>query len=96
MPRSRSPASTTVARDLSSLPPILKTLVAFANTAGGTLVIGIGDDGGVVGISPPMISIRSAFGATSRPSGARSARSIWSRWAYWSPRQAGLRHRTAA
>jgi len=25
-------------RDLSSLQPILKTLVAFANTAGGTLV----------------------------------------------------------
>ena len=27
-------------RDLSSLRPILKSLVAFANTAGGTLVIG--------------------------------------------------------
>ena len=27
-------------RDLSSLTPILKTLVAFANTAGGTLLIG--------------------------------------------------------
>lgn len=34
-------------RDLSSLPPILKTLVAFANTAGGTLVIG-GQDGGAI------------------------------------------------
>ena len=26
-------------RDISSLKPIIKTLVAFANTAGGTLVI---------------------------------------------------------
>ena len=41
-------------RDLSSLPPILKTLVAFANTSGGTLVIGIGDDGAVVGIADAL------------------------------------------
>lgn len=41
-------------RDLSSLPPILKTLVAFANTSGGTLVIGIGDDGAVVGITDDL------------------------------------------
>ena len=27
-------------RDISSLGPILKTIVAFANTAGGTLIIG--------------------------------------------------------
>lgn len=32
-------------RDLSSLKPILKTLVAFANTAGGTLLIGRTNDG---------------------------------------------------
>ena len=37
-------------RDLSSLKPILRTLVAFANTAGGTLVIGREDDGTVVGV----------------------------------------------
>lgn len=37
-------------RDLSSLKPILKTLVAFANTAGGTLVIGKEDDGTIVGV----------------------------------------------
>lgn len=37
-------------RDLSSLQPILKTLVAFANTAGGTLVIGKDDLGTIVGV----------------------------------------------
>ncbi len=37
-------------RDLSSLSPVLKTLVAFANTAGGTLLVGIEDDGTVAGL----------------------------------------------
>ncbi|OIP49444.1 MAG: hypothetical protein COX17_09500 [Deltaproteobacteria bacterium CG23_combo_of_CG06-09_8_20_14_all_60_8] len=37
-------------RDLSSLKPILKTLVAFANTAGGLLVIGKAGNGEVVGV----------------------------------------------
>jgi ATP-dependent DNA helicase RecG len=37
-------------RDLSSLKPILKTLVAFANTAGGTLLIGRDNDGKIVGV----------------------------------------------
>ena len=37
-------------RDLLSLRPILKTLVAFANTAGGTLVIGRDNDGRLRGI----------------------------------------------
>jgi len=37
-------------RDLSSPKPILKTLVAFANTAGGTLVIGRADDGSLTGV----------------------------------------------
>jgi len=31
-------------RDLSSPKPILKTLVVFANTAGGTLIVGRADD----------------------------------------------------
>lgn len=38
-------------RDLSSLKPILKSLIAFANTAGGTLVVGRADDGAVVGVA---------------------------------------------
>ncbi len=37
-------------RDLSSLEPILKTIVAFANTAGGTLVIGKSAEGKIVGV----------------------------------------------
>jgi len=38
-------------RDLSSLQPILKTIVAFANTAGGTLIIGKEDDSKLKGIT---------------------------------------------
>lgn len=38
-------------RDLSSPKPVLRTLVAFANTAGGTLIIGKADDGVIVGVS---------------------------------------------
>ncbi|MCD5417241.1 putative DNA binding domain-containing protein [Candidatus Bipolaricaulota bacterium] len=37
-------------RDISSLKPILKTLVAFANTAGGILIIGCESDGIVHGV----------------------------------------------
>ena len=37
-------------RDLSSLKPILKTLVAFANTAGGTIIIGRSDSGKITGV----------------------------------------------
>lgn len=38
-------------RDLSSMKPILKTLIAFANTAGGTLLIGKDNNGMVIGIN---------------------------------------------
>jgi predicted HTH transcriptional regulator len=41
-------------RDLSSPRPLLKTLVAFANTAGGRLVVGIADDRSVVGVTNPL------------------------------------------
>jgi len=37
-------------RDLSSIQPILKTLVAFANTAGGVLIVGKDDQGNIVGV----------------------------------------------
>ena len=37
-------------RDLSSFKPIMRTLIAFANTAGGTLVIGRHDSGQIVGM----------------------------------------------
>lgn len=37
-------------QDASSLTPILKTAVAFANTAGGIILIGVDDDGEIVGV----------------------------------------------
>lgn len=37
-------------RDLSSTAPILKTLIAFANTAGGILIIGRENEGDIVGV----------------------------------------------
>ena len=41
-------------RDLSSPKPLLKTLVAFANTAGGRLVIGVDDKRQILGIEHPL------------------------------------------
>ncbi len=41
-------------RDLSSPKPMIKTLVAFANTAGGKLVIGIDDHHNITGIDHPL------------------------------------------
>jgi len=41
-------------RDLSSPKPLLKTLVAFANTAGGKLIIGIDDDRQIFGVEQPL------------------------------------------
>jgi len=48
----REPESKTLEfkRDLSSLNPILKTVVAFANTAGGTLIIGRSAEGELLGV----------------------------------------------
>ena len=52
-------------RNLSSLQPILKTLVASANTSGGTLVIGVQDDGAVVGIADALREEERARGVSS-------------------------------
>ncbi len=41
-------------RDLSSTRPILRTMCVFANTAGGTLVIGVDDDRSVRGLTDPL------------------------------------------
>lgn len=41
-------------RDLSSRKSVLKDIVAFANTAGRTVVIGVDDDGSVVGVTDPL------------------------------------------
>jgi ATP-dependent DNA helicase RecG len=41
-------------RDLSSPRPLLKTLVAFANSAGGRLVIGVDDSKKIIGVADPL------------------------------------------
>ncbi|MBV1884530.1 MAG: helix-turn-helix domain-containing protein [Pseudomonadales bacterium] len=41
-------------RDLSSPKPILRTLIAFANTAGGQLFIGVADNGDIMGVEDPL------------------------------------------
>ncbi len=41
-------------RDLSSPKPMMKALVAFANTAGGRLIIGVSDDRKVLGVEDPL------------------------------------------
>lgn len=41
-------------QDLSSPKPILKTLVAFANTAGGRLIVGVDDGKNIVGVDDPL------------------------------------------
>ena len=41
-------------RDLSGPEGVLRTVVAFANSAGGRLVIGVVDDRSVVGVDDPV------------------------------------------
>lgn len=41
-------------RDLSSPQPLLKTLIAFANSAGGKLIIGVTDDQQIIGVENPL------------------------------------------
>ena len=41
-------------RNISSPLPLLKTLVAFANSAGGRMVIGVTDDRKVIGVTSPL------------------------------------------
>lgn len=43
-------------RDLSALKQIVKTVVAFANTAGGTIIIGREDNSKVVGVEDPLLA----------------------------------------
>ncbi|MCX6976543.1 MAG: putative DNA binding domain-containing protein, partial [Verrucomicrobia bacterium] len=41
-------------RDLSSPRPCLRTLVAFANSAGGQLILGVTDDRKIIGVENPL------------------------------------------
>lgn len=45
-------------RDLSSPTKPLRTTVAFANSAGGRLVVGVDDDGTVVGVADHLLRKR--------------------------------------
>ena len=51
-----SPESKTLEfkRDTSALKQIMRTIVAFANTAGGIIVIGRDDNGDIVGVEDPL------------------------------------------
>ena len=42
-------------RDTSALKKIMRTIVAFANTAGGTIIIGREDNGEIIGIEDPLL-----------------------------------------
>jgi predicted HTH transcriptional regulator len=42
-------------RDLSNPDSVLEIVVAFANTAGGQIVVGVGDDRNVVGVENPLV-----------------------------------------
>ena len=52
-------------RDISSLKSIMKTLVAFVNTAGGTLIIGRDDDGTIRGVKDVLKAEESLASAIS-------------------------------
>ena len=41
-------------RDLSSPRPLLQSLIAFANTAGGQLIVGVADNGELIGVEDPL------------------------------------------
>ena len=45
-------------RDLSLPKPLLKTLIAFANSAGGRLVMGVSDDKHIVDVDDPLLEER--------------------------------------
>ncbi|WP_420147025.1 helix-turn-helix domain-containing protein [Spirosoma sp.] len=53
-------------RHLSSAPRIARTLAAFANTSGGTLLIGIGDDGKIMGVQSEFREVGKIEDATDR------------------------------
>jgi predicted HTH transcriptional regulator len=42
-------------RDLSSPDRVMRALVAFANSAGGSVVVGVADDHSVVGVADPLV-----------------------------------------
>jgi hypothetical protein len=78
-------------RDLSSPKSVLKDIVAFANTAGGMVVVGVEDDGSVVGVSDPLreeerLSSMISDGIEPRSCCRRYTRSPMASRSYWSSR----------
>lgn len=53
-------------RQLSSAQRIARTLAAFANTSGGTLLIGVADDGKIVGVPSEFREVGKVEAATDR------------------------------
>ena len=53
-------------RSISASHRIARTLAAFANTAGGTLLIGVNDDGRIVGVASEVREMRKIEDATDR------------------------------
>ncbi len=53
-------------RQLSSAQRIARTLAAFANTSGGTLLIGVADDGKIVGVPSEFREVSKVEDATDR------------------------------
>ncbi|QJW89410.1 ATP-binding protein [Spirosoma taeanense] len=53
-------------RSISSAHRIARTLAAFANTSGGTLLIGVADDGRIVGVPSEIREMRKIEDATDR------------------------------
>ena len=64
------PESEVIERKREYTPDITKTVVAFANTGGGAIYIGIADDGSVVGVANPddtMLKVSNAVRDTIKP-----------------------------
>lgn len=53
-------------RKIDSAFKIAKTIVSFANTSGGSLLIGISDSGGIVGVTSELVELKKLEIATSQ------------------------------
>ena len=68
--------SETVELKLDYTDSIRKDIIAFANTSGGIIYIGIADDGTVVGVSSADDSTRRKYGKRRHPAGCDNVHSL--------------------